>query len=806
MTMKTNEAKTAAKTAAKTEETTQPVLIKLPISSIKPGINPRTEFDREKLTELAQSIKDDRGPLQPPVVYLDEDGLYGLIAGERRWRATKEAGLEEMTVIVRPKPMDYAARKMALKENIQREDLTLYEVALAVQEMLAEQNEQGLLIYSKSQLADELGKSPQFVANCEALLRCSERLKLKVHQKKVPFELAAMIGSLPPDMHEMAETDMIYRALGCMSVVEARRHIAEKYRRDLRKAQFKKEEEDLIPGVPACGRCEFNGGNRADIVGKHRDSVCLNPACFERKQRAYVQTHLDHSDEGDGVKMLGEEMRDKVFTFDGTTVRGDSGYVAADECPDKGMLSQPNAKTGTWGEIAEGRGLEEKKILDATGRLRTLYDARAALQAAVGPESKVKALFKGSTVTGGIRISSVSGKVDKEEAERKAAEEKAKASAIVASGQTWVQGITAKADDAPEAWHEISSLILDRLTEQADRDWMGKVLGVKNPMDYAEGRKVPEVLGLALVARALRLQGPVGVSGVAPGLCKLLGYDVKREEKLVEQRVKAEGKKKTGGRGEEGTGGEKLVSCVECGRKNFTERGLKAHVCGKKDPEIITTTIGAWLDELMMTPLKDAEPNENGVYTNPLRVTFQISKREHFSIYLARKEDKWAACSCYVLKDSSGGRLPNVQWTEATRADAVGEELSRMVQQHQKPPFKDKLEQAFELFWQSYGERKADLMAAAEEGKSDGKLDMQTVEAFAKELGLEPWDGEPEPKPKGGKREADPEAELRAWNAYRDTGSIKKAAEACGMDVESVKNWHKRRKWKAKREAIAPGK
>jgi ParB/RepB/Spo0J family partition protein len=797
MTMKTNE--------AKTEETTQPVMIKLPISSIKPGINPRTEFDREKLTELAQSIKDDRGPLQPPVVYLDEDGLYGLIAGERRWRASKEAGLEEMTVIVRPKPMDYAARKMALKENIQREDLTLYEVALAVQEMLAEQNEQGLLIYSKSQLADELGKSPQFVANCEALLRCSERLKLKVHQKKVPFELAAMIGSLPPDMHEMAETDMIYRALGCMSVVEARRHIAEKYRRDLRKAQFKKEEEDLIPGVPACGRCEFNGGNRADIVGKHRDSVCLNPACFERKQRAYVQTHLDHSDEGDGVKMLGEEMRDKVFTFDGTTVRGDSGYVAADECPDKGMLSQPNAKTGTWGEIAEGRGLEEKKILDATGRLRTLYDARAALQAAVGPESKVKALFKGSTVTGGIRISAVSGKVDKEEAERKAAEEKAKASAIVASGQTWVQGITAKADDAPEAWHEISSLILERLTEQADREWMGKVLGVKNPMDYAEGRKVPEVLGLALVARALRLQGPVGVSGVAPGLCKLLGYDVKREEKLVEQRVKAEGKK-TGGRGDKETGGEKLVSCGECGRRNFTERGLKAHVCkGGKESALLEERPSAWIDELMVFPIGPSEANEHGVFLEPLKVKLIISKSEHVGMNLAFDGQRWAASSFYEVKDASGGGLPSVQWTEATRVDAVGEELSRMIERHKKSPLKEKLEQAFEVFWHSYGEGKADLMAAAEEGKSDGKLDMQTVEAFAKELGLEPWDGEPEPKPKGGKREADPEAELRAWNAYRDTGSIKKAAEACGMDVESVKNWHKRRGWKAKREAIAPG-
>jgi ParB/RepB/Spo0J family partition protein len=176
-------------------------------------------------------------------------------------------------------------------------------------------------------------------------------------------------------------------------------------------------------------------------------------------------------------------------------------------------------------------------------------------------------------------------------------------------------------------------------------------------------------------------------------------------------------KKKTGGQGEEGTG-EKLVGCDSCGRQNFTERGLKAHVCGKKDEEIITTNIAAWLDELMLPPVRESEPNQNGVYSKPLRVTFQISKREHFSIYLARQEDKWAACSCYMLKDSSGGRLPNIQWTETTRVDAVGEELSRMMEQHKNSPFKSKLEEAFELFWQSYGEKPGTgLMKAAEEGK-----------------------------------------------------------------------------------------
>lgn len=428
------------------------ILTRLDIKSIKPGINPRTVFDAEKLAELAQSLKDDGGAVQPVVVYLDDDGKYGLIAGERRWRASEIAGLESLEAIVRAKPAAHSARKLALKENMQREDLTPLEIAQAVKEMLAEVNEVGVPIYSQSQLADELGKSRYYVTQCLALLKCSNQLQKRVHLGMTPMEIAAMIGSLPADMHEMAERDIVM-APTPMTRDQAREHMAEKYRRDLRKAQFNPEDEKLVEGKPACHACEFWGGNRDDVKGKFKTQACMNPACFDRKQQAFVNLTAAAAEDGHGVKMLGEDMRSKVFSFDGVTVKGDSGYVAADELPAKILLVDPKAEVAKWEEILADSDIETVKILDGEGRVRTLYDARLAVQAVTGATSPIKALFKtGQTVKG---ASVGAGQMDG----TAAAKEKARVTGVISSGVAWVQKIR-ETDDQMGMVREVVRLSL----------------------------------------------------------------------------------------------------------------------------------------------------------------------------------------------------------------------------------------------------------------------------------------------------------------------------------------------------------
>ena len=110
----------------------------LPLDLIRPGrFQPRSVFDQEKLSELADSIRA-QGVVQPVVVRpLDEGEGFELIAGERRWRAAQIAGLERIPAVVRDVP-DEAAAAMALIENIQREDLNPLEEAQGLQRLIKE--------------------------------------------------------------------------------------------------------------------------------------------------------------------------------------------------------------------------------------------------------------------------------------------------------------------------------------------------------------------------------------------------------------------------------------------------------------------------------------------------------------------------------------------------------------------------------------------------------------------------------------------------------------------------------------------
>ena len=124
--------------SAKSKDTVLEKVVELKMADIDPMLNqPRKQFDEEKLQELADSIRV-HGVIQPILVEKDDDG-YKIIAGERRWRASKLAGKETIPAIVK----DYTASKkkqVALIENIQREDLNVMEVATALRELMEMEN------------------------------------------------------------------------------------------------------------------------------------------------------------------------------------------------------------------------------------------------------------------------------------------------------------------------------------------------------------------------------------------------------------------------------------------------------------------------------------------------------------------------------------------------------------------------------------------------------------------------------------------------------------------------------------------
>ena len=137
--------------------------VSLPVGQIEPDRGqPRTKFDEEALSELENSIRE-HGVLQPLLVRPMSDGTYRIVAGERRWRAARRAGLTEVPVIIRSLT-DAEAAAIALIENLQREDLNAIEEAVGIRRLIEEYD------FTQEEAADKLSKSRPAIANALRLL------------------------------------------------------------------------------------------------------------------------------------------------------------------------------------------------------------------------------------------------------------------------------------------------------------------------------------------------------------------------------------------------------------------------------------------------------------------------------------------------------------------------------------------------------------------------------------------------------------------------------------------------------------
>ncbi len=177
-------------------------IMELKISQIEPNVNqPRKQFDEEKISELAKSIKEN-GLIQPIVVSKNGD-TYKIIAGERRWRAARMAGLSTVPVYIKEEIKGQKLLELALIENLQRQDLNSIEEANAYQSLI---NEYGM---TQEQVAEAIGKSRPKVANSVRLLSLDKRVQemiisgriseaharaiLPIENKDKQYEIALMI-------------------------------------------------------------------------------------------------------------------------------------------------------------------------------------------------------------------------------------------------------------------------------------------------------------------------------------------------------------------------------------------------------------------------------------------------------------------------------------------------------------------------------------------------------------------------------------------------------------------------------------
>ena len=175
----------------------------LPISQVEPGLNqPRKRFDPEALADLAESIRV-HGIIQSLTVRRLSSGYYQIIAGERRWRAAKEAGLAEVPAVI-IEADDRKVMELGLIENLQREDLNPAEEARGYQVLM---EEYGL---TQEQVAQQMGKSRPAIANTLRLLALPEDILKLLEEEALSAGHARAILALPsPALQRQAAKKVI---------------------------------------------------------------------------------------------------------------------------------------------------------------------------------------------------------------------------------------------------------------------------------------------------------------------------------------------------------------------------------------------------------------------------------------------------------------------------------------------------------------------------------------------------------------------------------------------------------------------
>lgn len=149
----------------------------LPLNEIEPNRDqPRKNFDKEKLEALAESIKE-HGVVQPLIV-VKADGYYKIVAGERRWRAARIAGLKEVPVIIREYD-DVQIEEIALVENLQREDLNPIEEAFGYKQLMDR------FKLTQEQVSQKIGKSRPYIANALRLIKLPDAIQTYLKEGKL---------------------------------------------------------------------------------------------------------------------------------------------------------------------------------------------------------------------------------------------------------------------------------------------------------------------------------------------------------------------------------------------------------------------------------------------------------------------------------------------------------------------------------------------------------------------------------------------------------------------------------------------
>ncbi len=261
-------------------------LTHLPIGALKASAtNPRKFFDEKELADLASSIAE-KGVLEPILVRkMDGAGdikaiAYEIVAGERRYRASKKAGLEKVPCIIR-ELTDQQVVEIQVVENMQRQDLTPIEEATGYKALVDD------FKYTLEDLAVKIGKSKSYINMRFRLLTLSPAVRKALADQKLSLVMAMELLRVPS--HE-GQDDLLKDCAGVSKwpdisdAKNLRETIDSEYLLDLSKAPFNTKDAELCPKAGACLACPKRTGAQDGLFGDMgKKDTCLDKSCWQLK-------------------------------------------------------------------------------------------------------------------------------------------------------------------------------------------------------------------------------------------------------------------------------------------------------------------------------------------------------------------------------------------------------------------------------------------------------------------------------------------------------------------------------------------
>lgn len=299
-------------------------------------------FDQEKLEQLAESIRD-IGVQQPAIVRraFDAPPSYELVAGERRWRASRLAGKDKLPCIVR-ELSDLEALKIQLIENLQRDDVHPLDEAHGFTQLLESKE------YDVAVLADEIGRSRSYIYQRLKLTELIEPAQEALLSGEISTGLALQIARLTPELQQDALEWCVNGYGSEISVKDLSNYIANNLMLELDRAAFPKDDADLVPEAGPCSMCMKRTGRQPELFADMAKDRCMDGDCFHAKQDALVERRRS--------ELEGEDYLEVASAYESDLPRSVVKSWEWQECPQKTegarrvlIVGGPDRGRVTWG-------------------------------------------------------------------------------------------------------------------------------------------------------------------------------------------------------------------------------------------------------------------------------------------------------------------------------------------------------------------------------------------------------------------------------------------------------------------------